>query len=392
MIEEIKENTKEFKLGRSALMNILEDVNEARMKAEAEKNKTLAIITNFTDGLLAFDEEYSLNLFNPQAERFFNVTHNDVVGRSIIELSQISSLSHLIKMLGPKYIKNISRKELVLKEKEDLILEVSTISIIRQKEKIGTLVILHDITREKRIENMKTEFVSIAAHQLRTPLSAIKWTLKMFLAGDLGKITKEQKDFLNKTYQSNERMIVLINDLLNVTRIEEGRYLYKPALADFQDLIKLTIKPFKERVKRKKLKFKFKGLKEKIPKIKIDAEKIQIVIQNLFDNAIRYTPSGGEIIISLDCDKKEIKFSVKDNGMGISKKQEKRIFTKFFRGVNAVKMETEGSGLGLFIAKNIIEAHKGKIWFESEQGKGSTFSFSLPFKKGKELEEFIKGF
>lgn len=239
---------------------------------------------------------------------------------------------------------------------------------------------------------MKTEFVSIAAHQLRTPLSAIKWTLKMFLTGDLGKITKEQADFLEKAYQSNERMIGLINDLLNVTRIEEGRYLYKPIFVDFEDLVQSVIKPFKEEIKRKKIKFEFKKPSKKPPKVKVDKEKIALVIQNLIDNAIKYTLTGGKITVRLKYTKKQLEFSVQDTGIGISKDQQSRIFTKFFRGAKAIRMETEGSGLGLFIAKNIIEAHGGKIWFESEEGKGSTFSFSLPFKREKELEEFIKGF
>ncbi len=380
----------QFSADRRALMNILEDVDEARRQAEEERNRTLAIIANFTDGLLFFDKNYSLVLFNPQAERFFNVVYKDVVGRSIEELLEFPSLKPLIEILGPKYIKKISRKELALRE--GLILEVSTISVIRGKEKIGTLVILHDVTREKRIERMKTEFVSIAAHQLRTPLSAIKWTLKMFLTGDLGKITKEQADFLEKAYQSNERMIGLINDLLNVTRIEEGRYLYKPIFVDFEDLVQSVIKPFKEEIKRKKIKFEFKKPSKKPPKVKVDKEKIALVIQNLIDNAIKYTLTGGKITVRLKYTKKQLEFSVQDTGIGISKDQQSRIFTKFFRGAKAIRMETEGSGLGLFIAKNIIEAHGGKIWFESEEGKGSTFSFSLPFKREKELEEFIKGF
>jgi len=388
-LENSGRETEKFESGRDALMNILEDVENARRLAEEEKNKTLAIITNFTDGLLFFDEKYSLVLFNPQAERFFNIARKDIVGLSISELSEILCLKPLIKILGPEYIKKISRKELDLKQ--GLILELSTISIIREKEKIGTLVILHDVTREKRIESMKTEFVSIAAHQLRTPLSAIKWTIRMFLIGDLGKITKEQTNFLEKTYQSNERMINLINDLLNVTRIEEGRYLYKPTLVNFENLIQTAMESFKEKIKTRKINFKFEKPKEKIPKIKVDIEKMQLVIQNLLDNAIRYTLEGGKITVSLKYKEKELKFSIQDTGIGISKEQQKRIFTKFFRTVNAVKMETEGSGLGLFIAKNIIDAHGGKIWFESEKGKGSTFSFSLPFKKEKELEEFIKG-
>ena len=261
---------------------------------------------------------------------------------------------------------------------------------MRAEEKTGTLVILHDITREKMVERMKTEFVSLAAHQLRTPLSAIKWTLRMLLDGDLGEITAEQRDFIEKTYSSNERMIALINDLLDVTRIEEGRYLYKPILTDFEPICQFVINSYQDEIKRKKLKLEFKKPEKKLPQVKVDVEKIRLVIQNLLDNAVRYTPAGGEIIISLAQAKKAIEFSIKDTGIGIPKDQQERVFSKFFRGTNVIRMETEGSGLGLYITKNIIEAHGGKIWFESGAGKGTTFYFSLPTKE--EFGEFLKEF
>ena len=239
---------------------------------------------------------------------------------------------------------------------------------------------------------MKTEFVSLAAHQLRTPLSAIKWTLRMLLDGDLGKITEEQKDFIEKTYSSNERMINLINDLLDVTRIEEGRRLYKPVLTDFEPICQFVINSYKEEIEKRKLKLEFKKPEKKLPQVMLDVEKIRLVIQNLLDNAARYTPSGGQVTISLKPTKgeKEIEFSIKDTGVGIPKDQQARVFSKFFRGANVMRMATEGSGLGLFITKNIVEAHGGKIWFESEEGKGTTFYFTLPLKEefGRFLKEF----
>jgi len=239
---------------------------------------------------------------------------------------------------------------------------------------------------------MKTEFVSLAAHQLRTPLSAIKWALRMLLDGDLGKITDEQRDFVEKTYQSNERMIGLINDLLDVTRIEEGRYLYKPTLESIENLIQFVVNAYKEEMERKNLELDFKKPEKKLPRAVVDVEKIRLVVENLLDNAVRYTPPGGRVTISLRYveKEKEIEFSIKDTGAGIPKDQQARVFTKFFRGVNVMRMETEGSGLGLFIAKNIIEAHGGKIWFESEEGKGTTFYFTLPLKE--EFGGFLKEF
>jgi len=385
--KELERKTKELEESRIALMNMLEDVEEARGKAEEEKEKTLTVITNFADGLLVFDKERKLSLINSQAEGFFDVKARDIISRPVLELSTFPTLEPLIKLLG-KEIKGIFRKELIIKE--NLTLEVSTIPLVREEEKLGNLIILHDVTREKIIERMKTEFVSLVAHQLRTPLSAIKWTLRMVLDGDLGPIAEEQRDFMEKTYKSNERMIDLVNDLLNITRIEEGRYLYKPILTDIESVVQFVINSYKEEIKKRKIKFEFKKPEKKLPQITVDVEKIKLAIQNLFDNAIRYTQPGGTVTVSLTHGKKEIEFQIQDSGVGIPKDQQERAFTKFFRGVNVVRMETEGTGLGLFITKNIIEAHGGKIWFKSEEGKGSTFFFSLPVEK--EFEEFLKKF
>ncbi len=375
--KELEAKTRELEWARKGLLNILEDVGKSRREAEEERNKTLAIISNFTDGLLVFDEQKRLSLINPQAEKFLGIKSKKVIGKTISSMGRMLSLKGLVKLLG-KEINPIFRKE--LKVKDDLILEVSVLTMPKE-EQIESLVVLHNITREKLIERMKTEFVSITAHQLRTPLSAIKWTLKMLLEGDLGKITKEQEEFIGKTYQSNERMISLINDLLNVARIEEGRYIYNPVLSDITKLIQSLIDQCKDELNIKNISLEFEKPKKKLPQILIDVEKVNFAVQNLLDNAIRYNRLGGSIKISLKSNKKEIQFSIKDSGVGIPKKQEKRIFTKFFRAANVTRMETEGSGLGLFIVKNIIEAHKGRIWFESKEGKGTIFHFTLPIYK-----------
>jgi len=398
--KELEERTKALENSRKGLLNILEDIDEAKNKAEEEKNKTLAIITNLADGLLVFDERNNLSLISPQAENFFNISKKEVINLTLSELTKFPGLASLIKILtetltvkenqaaGNKPgLKEIFRKEFTLKE--DLLLEVSAVPLMKEEEKTGTLVILHDITREKTIERMKTEFVSLAAHQLRTPLSAIKWTLKILLDGDLGELNPEQRDFVQKTYKSNERMIDLINALLDVARIEEGRYLYKPNLAEFEPIVQFVVNSYKEEIEKKGLKLEFQKPEEKLPKVMLDVEKIRLVLQNLIDNAVKYTPPGGQLTISIKDAKKEIEFSIKDSGVGIPQDQQERVFTKFFRAANVMRMDTEGTGLGLFISKNIIEAHKGRLWFESTD-QGTTFYFTLPIRS--EFEEFITGF
>lgn len=387
-LKELEGRTKELENSRKALMNILEDIDEARTEAEEQRNRTMAIIEEFPEGILFFNDSGVLESANSQIEFLFGVSPEKIIGKNLRDLQKVPSLQSLMDLLGSP-IKRLEREELNISE--ELVFEVSTIYIHREKRVIGTLVVIRDISREKLIEQLKTEFVSLAAHQLRTPLSAIKWTLKMLLDGDLGEITKEQREFIEKTYQSNERMIRLINDLLNVTRIEEGRFLYNIQKEDLREIIKDCVKISKEAAEKKGLKVIVQLPSDSLPKVSVDREKISLAIQNLIDNAVNYTKKGHiKVSLSFNKNKKEFLVSVEDTGIGIPKEQQKRLFVKFFRASNAQRLNTEGSGLGLFIAKNVIEAHKGKIWFESEAGKGTTFYFTIPAKE--EPEEFLRRF
>jgi PAS domain S-box-containing protein len=364
-----------YKNTETALLSMLEDKEKEREYAVKEKERALAIIESFHDAVFLFDSQNKLLMTNSRAEELFKFENKEVVGKFISQLTTFPIFESLIEFLEEKK-EEVFKKEISLGE--NLILRLTILPLKIKNGATGTLVILRDITREKFIERMKSEFVSLSAHQLRTPLSAIKWSLRMLLDGDVGALSKDQRELLEKTYKSNERMINLINDLLDATRIEEGKYLYQPLYIDFAKVVEGVINSFKHEIERKNLKFEFHKPKEKLPQIKVDREKIELAIQNLLDNAIRYTPSGGKVTISLSYDKKEIEFKIQDTGIGIPKRQQVRVFSRFFRGSNAIRRETEGSGLGLYIAKNIIEAHGGRIWFESEEGKGSTFYFTLP--------------
>ena len=339
----------------------------------------ISIIEHLADGLLVFDRINKLIIINPQAEEFLVIRKEKVLGISFLSLSRFPNFKPLISLLGPE-IKEVSREEAQIKK--DFILEVTAIPIIAEGEKFGTIVVLHDVSREKLVEKMKNEFVALAAHRLRTPTSAVKWSLGMLLKGDFGRLSAEQREVIRKTYVTNERMIRLIEDLLNLATLEEGKYLSKIALFDIEKIIQSIISENQERIKRKNLKVEIKKSNNVLPQIMLDERKIEIAIENILDNAIRYTLPGGEINIFIKASKKEIEIQIKDNGVGIPDDQQEKVFSKFFRGANAIKMETEGTGLGLFIAKNIIEAHGGDIWFNSKEGKGTTFYFTLPTKKG----------
>jgi two-component system phosphate regulon sensor histidine kinase PhoR len=382
-IEVIKLKAALAELDRIAKMLIRRDLelSSSKEKLAEEKGKIDAVINSLVDGLIMVDQDQKIVLINPEARAILGIKEEGWLGKTLSEFTYLPRVKKLYQVLGKKVKWTGKQYELALGKPLKRFFQVRTAPVVTQSQEIiGLMIILHDITREKEIERMKTEFVSIAAHQLRTPLSAIKWVLRMVLDGDVGKITKEQAELLERGYQSNERMIALINDLLNVARIEEGRFLYNFALQSLEDLIRKIIDSLAEPLKEKKIKLIFKKPQKPLPQVKIDVEKIELVMQNLLDNAIRYSPKGGEVTISVRRDRMNIEVMIKDKGMGIPEDQRKQVFTKFFRGNNAIKAEAEGTGLGLFICKNIIEEHGGKIWFESKENKGTTFWFTLPIK------------
>lgn len=229
----------------------------------------------------------------------------------------------------------------------------------------------------QQLDRLKSEFVALVTHQLRTPLSGIKWSLSMLLNGEMGAMTPEQKTYLLKTYESNERMIDLINDLLQADRLESGmmRFAFQPTkLLDLIDNILIEVSPLAEH---KRIRLTYSS-REEVPTLSIDPQNMRVVIQNILENAIKYTPTGGEVTIGVRNKGHCVEISVKDNGIGIPEKDQKSIFQRFYRAPNAVLTETVGSGLGLYIVKNIINHHKGTISFTSEPGEGTMFTITLP--------------
>jgi len=374
-MEELLTKSEDLRKVRAALLNVLEDTDESRRSAIDERNKTMAIIENLTDGVILLNKKKQIEIINSPATELFNIGKKEAIGKCFVDLLDIENIPEIKKILIDKdRIRNIYREEVATLD--GLHLEITSVLLKDEIEEKGFLIIIHDVTKEKLIEKMKTEFVSVAAHQLRTPLSAIKWTIRMILDGDVGEINEEQRELLEQTYISNERMIRLINDLLDVSRIEEGRLLYNQEDTQIEDVLDSVIEASQEMLRNKNMVLEVN--KKETPKVKIDKEKIGVVIQNLLENAIKYTEQGGKIKITLDNDEKNVIFKIEDSGVGIPKSQQDRIFTKFFRAENVTRMETDGTGLGLYTTKNIVQAHKGQIWFESEENKGTTFYFTIP--------------
>lgn len=230
----------------------------------------------------------------------------------------------------------------------------------------------------KKINTVKSELISIASHQLRTSLSALKWILEMFISGDLGKLSNEQGSYLQKAYNSNERMITLVNDLLMFNKVEDSAITYTMKKVDLLNLVEQALFEFSGESSKKQVEVVLLKPENGLPLVTCDEGMIRVVLQNLIENAIKYSNKGTKVFITVKAEASTVQVSVHDSGIGISEADKDNIFKKFFRAPNAVEKDAVGSGLGLFTTKNIIDRHNGKIWFENMPEGGTTFFVVLP--------------
>lgn len=242
---------------------------------------------------------------------------------------------------------------------------------------IIAFVITQGFERLAEANRMKTEFISIVSHQLRSPLSNLKWATELLMSGRLGKVEEKQTEYYRILKENSARMQELISDLLAVSRIETATLSLKKQEMSLTELTEEVIKSFEIFVRFSNVKLSF-DFQENLPRIFADPSQIRLVIENLLDNAARYIRKDGEVSIKIGKRSRGIFFEIKDTGVGIPKKDQKHIFQKFFRAENATRYQTQGSGLGLYIAKAVIEKSGGKIGFKSQEGVGSTFWFTLP--------------
>lgn len=274
-------------------------------------------------------------------------------------------------------------------------LPVQTSPSRRTKNDAKNLTGPEDVLKKER------EFVSITVHELKAPLGITKWSLEMLESQKPGKLNAQQLDLIGQVYRGNERLLVLVRDLLNLAKLQEGKFEIEPKLIQFENVIADVIKSFKVQAEKKNIKLEWLEPKPKFPKVKADSNRVAQVITNLVSNAVKYTPANGRVTVKLgkktgsqlkslsnksasisigftNSQPGYLVLSIQDTGVGILDEDKKKLFTKFFRSKEVLKSEAEGTGLGLYITKSIVNLHQGDIWFTSQVGKGSTFYFSLP--------------
>lgn len=234
----------------------------------------------------------------------------------------------------------------------------------------------------KALDETKDEFISMASHQLRTPLTAVKGYVSMVVEGDAGKLNKQQKELLDQAFASSQRMVYLIADLLNVSRLKTGKFVIENKTTQLADVVEAELAQLKEVAAGKQQTLTYTK-PDKFPEMMLDETKIRQVIMNFTDNALHYTPNGGHIEVKLEDKGQSVEFTVIDDGLGVPKAEQHHLFGKFFRAGNAKKARPDGTGLGLFMAKKVIIAQGGAVIFSSTEGKGSTFGFTMPKTKSQ---------
>lgn len=367
----------------------------SRKDARAEKEQIAFLLENLHDGLIEYNEHMSVVRMNRSAESLIGVKASDISGRKItIEDAKNEAISTLAKVTYPILGDPESIEKIGDAKNSKIKAEVHNVSVTTPRQakykvmtvpKIddktdtpeGYIKIVRDITKEDLISHSKSDLVAVVAHQLRTPLSGMRWILAALKSGDYGTPTEAQAKLLERGLAANKDMSKLIDDVLDLSKIEEARFEYSFKEDDYVEMVKQTIKNVRDKANTKQI-----TLATDLPANPVkgifDSTRLQMVVNNLLDNAISYTPEKSSISVKILDEQSKVTIEVRDGGIGIPKENQEKIFNKFFRAPNAQKVKTHGTGLGLFLAKTIVDGHGGKIWFESEEGKGTTFFIEIP--------------
>ena len=355
------------------------NLNGALDDMEKTKDNLHVILKSVADGIVVTDNKNRVVLMNKAAEELLNVRYNEVNGQSIDFAIEDKTLREKVKnILEKKTTEYEFDFELHTEDQRNNRIMRARTSVIPDKKgkKKGIVMIIRDVTHEREVDRMKTEFLSTAAHELRTPMTSIQGFSEVLLYNEnLSK--KETHKFLTYINSQAVNLAKIVNDLLDISRIESGKKDFlQRAPCDFNEMIKRTTSSFEKNLEKHTFRV---SLPSKTVVLSLDKNKIEQVLKNILDNAIKYSPKGCEIRIIGKKEEKDLKVSVKDQGIGMTSNQVDKIFDKFYR-TDTSDDAPMGTGLGMTIVKYIVEAHNGTVCVESEVGKGTTVSFTIPLK------------
>lgn len=365
-------------------------------REQVDSTKNLAIVESIADGVLVADSNGDITQFNSAAERILDIKRTELIGRSINELGGLYASGS-----GGKWLDEIRRwiaeptehrsgdnfsAQVQLDNNKYVQIILSPVTMGDQF--LGTVSVIRDITREIEVDRMKSEFVATVSHELRTPMTSIKGYADLLLIGAAGQVTEQQNKFLSTIKANADRLSVLVNELLDISRIDRGIVKLNFQPTDVSEVVESTIKHLNGRIQEQKKQMDITSeVPADLPAVRADFDKLMQIINNLADNAFNYTHAGGSIVISAEAEENAVVISIKDTGIGIPRDKQDRIWTRFFRDEEqSLVMETSGTGLGLAIVKEYVEMHEGQIWLESEVGHGTTFFVRIPTFSAGEIE------
>jgi PAS domain S-box-containing protein len=352
---------------------------------EAEELKLQAMVEDIAEGVVVVDVFGTITFANKPVADLFGYTVPEMLGKPFLEVLLMQDEKGIPTPVAERPFtlamrsgtRTFATAYYTRKDRTVFPVSITVAPVMVTGAITGAVATFRDVTREREIDRAKTEFVSLASHQLRTPLSAIGWYSEMLMAGDAGPMTDDQKSYLKEIHDGNTRMVDLVNSLLNVSRLELGTFAIEPQVTDIIAIVESVLAELAPQITEKKQHLE-KKFASNIPPISVDVKLFRMIIQNLASNAVKYTSEDGIIGVAVEKKDVDLAITVRDSGYGIPKNQQDKIFSKLFRADNIRKFETEGTGLGLYIVKSILDQSGGSIRFESEEGKGSSFFVTIP--------------
>ena len=340
----------------------------------SNRSRFEAVLLSMYEGTMVVDNSGNIVLMNQVLKKFFHI-HEDPVGKKPLEIIRNIEIQETINLVL-RSKECVSSQEISVLLPEEKILKVYAAPVLREEEMDGAVLVFHDITDLRRLENIRKDFVANVSHEIKTPLTSIKGYTETLLEGAI-EDKDNAKDFLKIIGSESNRLVRLVDDLLDLSRIESGKLNLEFTAQSVEGIIDRIMAGFKKQSKNKGIELK-KEISQNLPKVKIDEAGIAQVLLNLIDNGIKYSKEKGTITISSQDQGPFISISIADTGIGIPDEDVQRIFERFYRVDKARSRKLGGTGLGLSIVKHIIQAHGGEVFVQSQLGKGSTFSFTLP--------------